>query len=124
MNRSTFIIEEQNEKFTIELYSKNDFLLVRSKPFDSYKECEKFIDTLKVHMCFQTNFCRSKNRAGQYGFEIRTCWDDLIGTSLWFQTRTGREEAMEETFLANKDAVHIGKKMHSQPAEAVLLGVA
>jgi hypothetical protein len=124
MNRSTFIIDKSTSSFNIELFSAEDFLLVRSKPFDTLRECEKFIDTLKVHMCFQTNFCRSKNKAGQFGFEIRTCWDELIGCSLWFQTREGRELAMEQAFLANKSAVYVEKKIYLSTPHVALQGVA
>ena len=125
MNRSSFIIEKGNGNFNLELYSADNYLLVRSKPFTTLRECEKFIDTLKVHMCFQTNFCRSKSRLGQYGFEIRTCWDELIGCSLWFQTREDRELAMQQAFVANKDAVFVDKKMYLQaPQQLSLLGVA
>lgn len=125
MNRSSFIIENSNGNFNLELYSADDFLVVRSKPFATRRECEKFIDILKVHMCFQTNFCRSKNRTGQYGFEIRTCWDELIGCSLWFQTREDREHGMQQAFAANKDAVYVDKKVYVQvPQQFSLLGVA
>ena len=125
MNRSSFIIENSNGNFNLELYSADDFLMVRSKQFSTLHECEKFIDILKVHMCFQTNFCRSKNRSGQYGFEIRTCWDELIGCSLWFQTREDRELAMQQAFVANKDAVFVDKKVYVQvPQQLSLLGVA
>jgi hypothetical protein len=125
MNRSSFIIENSNGNFNLELYSADDFLMVRSKQFSTLHECEKFIDILKVHMCFQTNFCRNKNRSGQYGFEIRTCWDELIGCSLWFQTREDRELAMQQAFVANKDAVFVDKKVYVQvPQQLSLLGVA
>ncbi len=125
MNRSSFIIENSNGNFNLELYSADDFLMVRSKQFSTLHECEKCIDILKVHMCFQTNFCRNKNRSGQYGFEIRTCWDELIGCSLWFQTREDRELAMQQTFVANKDAVFVDKKVYVQvPQQLSLLGVA
>ena len=125
MNRSSFIIENSNGNFNLELYSADDFLMVRSKQFSTLHECEKFIDILKVHMCFQTNFCRNKNRSGQYGFEIRTSWDELIGCSLWFQTREDRELAMQQAFVANKDAVFVDKKVYVQvPQQLSLLGVA
>jgi hypothetical protein len=125
MNRPSFIITKSNGNFNLELYSADDFLMARSKPFATLRECEKFIDILKVHMCFQTNFCRSKNRVGQYGFEIRTCWDELIGCSLWFQTREDRELAMQQTFVANKDAVYVDKKVFVQaPQQLSLLVVA
>jgi hypothetical protein len=125
MNRSSFTIEKGNGNFNLESYSADRFLLVRSKPFTTLRECEKFMDTLKVHMCFQTNFCRSKSRLGQYGFEIRTCWDELIGCSLWFQTREDRELAMQQTFVANKNAVLVDKKIYVQdPQQLSLLGVA
>jgi hypothetical protein len=125
MNRSSFIIDNSNGNFNLELYSADDFLVIRSKPFATRLECEKFMDILKVHMCFQTNFCRSKNRTGQYGFEIRTCWDELIGCSLWFQTREDRELGMQQAFVANKDAVYIDKKVYVQVSQQLsLLGVA
>lgn len=107
MKRPIYTISEVDSKFQLQLFSNNSILILESKPFNSFKECEKFLDTLRVHLCFQTNFSRSKNISGQFGFEIRTCWDDLIANSSWFSSRSEREEAMNTAFNANKNAVFV-----------------
>ncbi|MBT6236624.1 MAG: hypothetical protein HOI49_11120 [Bacteroidetes bacterium] len=126
MKRPIFYIQENNAKFHVKMHDQNDLLLLVSKSFETYRECEKFVDILRVHMRFQTNFSRRKNIAGQYGFEIRTCWDDLIATSAWFNSRQDREDAMQAAFDANTDAVFVHKTMRpvADLSMASLQGVA
>lgn len=107
MKRPTVYIQEINSLFRLQMHDGNEFLLLQSKSFGTPRECEKFVDVLRVHMRFQTNFTRCKNMAGHYGFEVRTCWDDLIATSVWFANREEREAAMQRTFDANTLAVFV-----------------
>lgn len=126
MKRPTFYIQESNAQFRLQMQDENELLLLSSKSFDTHRECEKFVDTLRVHMRFQINFSRSKNMAGQYGFEVRTCWDDLIATSAWFSSREDREAAMQSAFDANTNAVFVHTSMYNMPVAAAgsLQGVA
>lgn len=125
MKRPTFYIRENNAQFHLEMQDENGLQVLQSKEFDKARECEKFVDVLRVHMRFQTNFSRSKNMAGQYGFEIRTCWDDLIATSAWFNNREDREAAMQGAFDANTNAVFVHTYMHrALHKETSLQGVA
>lgn len=112
MKKSIYTIIENEALFMLNLKSEEDQLILSSKSFNSFRECEKFLDTLRVHMCFQTNFCRSKNAEGMFGFEIRTCWDDLIAQSKWFSSRADREEAMRLAFDGNKSAVFMHTPMY------------
>ncbi|MFB1004723.1 MAG: hypothetical protein QMC70_11375 [Bacteroidia bacterium] len=112
MKRPTFYIQESKAQFLLKMQDENELLLLSSKTFNTALECEKFVDILRVHMRFQTNFSRSKNRAGQYGFEVRTCWDDLIAKSAWFNTRQDREAAMQAAYDANTHAVFLHTDMH------------
>ena len=105
MKRPTFYIQESKAQYLLKMQDENELLLLSSKTFNTAIECEKFVDILRVHMRFQTNFSRSKNMAGQYGFEVRTCWDDLIAKSAWFNTRQDREAAMQSAYIANTHAV-------------------
>ncbi len=105
MKRPTFYIQESKAQFLLKMQDENELLLLSSKKFNTALECKKFVDILRVHMRFQTNFSRSKNIVGQYGFEIRTCWDDLIAKSAWYNTRQDREVAMQTAFDTNKHAV-------------------
>ncbi len=105
MKKSTYVIRKKEEKYSLQLFNENKIFMLESKNFDSYKSCKKFLDILRVHLYFQTNFSRSKNRAGQFGFEIRTCWDELIASSSWFSSREERESFMSATFKCSKNAV-------------------
>ncbi|MDB4161741.1 hypothetical protein N9772_05185 [Bacteroidia bacterium] len=105
MKRPTFYIQESKTQYLLKMQDENELLLLSSKTFNTAIECEKFVDILRVHMRFQTNFSRSKNMAGQYGFEVRTCWDDLIAKSAWFNTRQDREVAMQSAYIANTHAL-------------------
>lgn len=122
--RPIYTIENSEGKFTLHLYSEDSFLILKSKPFDSFKLCEKFLDTLRVHLCFQTNFSRSKNLAGQYGFDIRTCWDDLVASSTWFADRNEREAIMKLAFDANKNAVFVHTSIYKEVQDLDLQEVA
>ncbi|MBT8326093.1 MAG: hypothetical protein KJP21_00130 [Bacteroidia bacterium] len=116
MKKPTYTIIEHEDGFNLRLLNENDELILGSTNYTTFKECEKFLATLKVHMCFQTNFCRTKNAKGKFGFEIRTCWDDLIAISNQYETRNEREEAMLEAFDSNKKAVFIyGKHPIQKP---------
>jgi len=112
MNRPTFYIQKNNTQYALQLHDAQDNLLLSSKFFADFRRCEKFLDELRVHMCFQTNFSRCKNQQGLFGFEIRTCWDDLVASSIWFTSRKERETAMQVTFQANKNAIFIHTRMH------------
>lgn len=105
MNRPSFTIQPQELGFSMLLIDPRGEEMLRSKKFPSYSTCEKFLSDLKVHMCFHSNFYRTKSPGGSYGFEIRTCWDELIATSRSFETREEREAAMQLTFKINKHAV-------------------
>ncbi len=124
MKKSTYTITKRNEQFRLQLYTADALLILESKPFDTFRACQKFLDTLRVHLCFQTNFSRAKNRAGQYGFDIRTCWDDLIASSSWFARRKEREEIMQSTFDANKNAVFVHTSFSLKRESTVLQEVA
>ncbi len=105
MKKPIYTIIEHEQGFNLRLLSEEGELILGSNNYASFRECEKFLATLKVHMCFQTNFCRTKNAGGKFGFEIRTCWDDLIAISKQYETREEREEGMHEAFSSNKKAV-------------------
>jgi uncharacterized protein YegP (UPF0339 family) len=105
MKRPTFTINQNNFGYEISLLDPNKEIMLTSKKHPNYKSCEKFLATLKVHMCFHSNFCRTKNMVGKYGFEVRTCWDELIATSRMFNSREEREDGMQDVFKANKDAI-------------------
>ncbi|MDB4107564.1 hypothetical protein N8368_02765 [Bacteroidia bacterium] len=124
MKRPTYTISEIDSQFRLQLFVEDASLILESKCFNTFRECEKFLATLKVHLCFQTNFCRSKNDGGQYGFEIRTCWDDLIAQSSWFADRIEREDAMNLAFTANKTAEFIHTSVFIAPVNNDLLEVA
>jgi hypothetical protein len=124
MKRPIYTITQEQLKFHLQLFDEKENLILTGKGFDTFRECEKFLATLRVHLCFQTNFSRSKNMGGQYGFEIRTCWDDLISTSSWFANRPEREDAMEAAFKANKDAIFIHTNIHQKAPSLELLEVA
>ena len=112
MKKPTFRIQEENSAYTIQMYDDKNHFLLESKEFTNYKSCQEFIDRLRVHMCFQTNFSRCKNDQGLFGFEIRTCWDDLIASSAWYISREKREKAMNITFQCNKEAIFIHTMLH------------
>lgn len=125
MTRPTVYIQKFDSLFRLQMHDVNQFLLLQSKSFETARECENFVDVLRVHMRFQTNFSRCKNMAGHYGFEVRTCWDDLIATSAWFANREEREAAMQRTFDANTLAVFVHTSMHTaKPASVHWQGVA
>ena len=107
MKKPTFRIQEENSAYTIQMYDDKNHFLLESKEFTNYESCQEFIDRLRVHMCFQTNFSRCKNDQGLFGFEIRTCWDDLIASSAWYISREKREKAMNIAFQCNKEAIFI-----------------
>ncbi len=121
MKRPSFTINQNNFGFELALLNSDQFLVLKSKKFPNYKSCEKFLATLKVHMCFHANFCRTKNISGNYGFEIRTCWDELIATSIQYASRELREEAMQEAFAANKNAIFVHKPLNSHNQEDLML---
>jgi hypothetical protein len=112
MNRPGFYIQESKAQFVLKMQDENELLLLSSNTFTTFLECEKFVDILRMHMRFQTNFSRSKSIGGQYGFEVRTCWDDLIAKSAWFNTRQDREAAMQAAYLANTYAVLLHPDSH------------
>ncbi|MFT4597984.1 MAG: hypothetical protein ACI95K_000802 [Lentimonas sp.] len=114
MKRSIYTITEKNDQFFLQLFDEKENLILKSKSFETFQLCEKFLATLRLHLCFQTNFSRSKNMSGQFGFEIRTCWDELIGSSMWFASRQEREDAMQLAFHLNKDAVFVHTSMYQK----------
>ena len=75
-------------------------------------------------MRFQTNFCRSKNLTGQYGFEVRTCWDELIATSTWFATMEERADAMYSAFDCNTNAIFVHTNLYQEVPSIALVNVA
>jgi hypothetical protein len=114
MKKPTFRIQEENSAYTIQMYDDKNHFLLESKEFTNYKSCQEFIDRLRVHMCFQTNFSRCKNDQDLFGFEIRTCWDDLIASSAWYISREKRERAMNIAFQCNKEAIFIHTPLHEK----------
>lgn len=114
MKKPTFRIQEENSAYTIQMYDDKSHFVLDSKEFTNYKSCLEFIDRLRVHMCFQTNFSRCKNDQGLFGFEIRTCWDDLIASSAWYISREKREDAMNKAFQCNKEAIFIHTNIHTK----------
>lgn len=124
MKRPIYTIHQENSTFLLQLFDEKENLILTGKAFNTFKECEKFLATLRVHLCFQTNFSRSKNTSGQYGFEIRTCWDDLIASSSWYANRQEREDAMQQAFALNKDANFVHTSIYQTAPEPMLLEVA
>ena len=124
MKRPIYTITENASEYRLQLFNSDAILILESKTFDTYRACEKFLDTLRVHLRFQTNFSRAKNMTGQYGFDIRTCWDDLIASSAWFSTREEREFIMEGVFAANTDAVFVHTSIFQSAPELILQEVA
>ena len=114
MKKPTFRIQEENSAYTIQMYDDKNHFVLESKEFTNYKSCQEFIDRLRVHMCFQTNFSRCKNDQDLFGFEIRTCWDDLIASSAWYISREKRERAMNIAFQCNKEAIFIHTPLHEK----------
>lgn len=112
MKKPTFRIREENSAYSIQMYDDKSHFVLESKEFTNYESCHEFIDRLRVHMCFQTNFSRCKNDQGLFGFEIRTCWDDLIASSAWYISREKREKAMNIAFQCNKEAIFIHTMLH------------
>lgn len=109
-----FQIEKNNSSYSLQMFDKNENFILKSKIFKDYKSCLDFLDRLRIHMCFQTNFSRCKNNHGLFGFEIRTCWDDLIASSGWYMSREKRENAMNNAFQCNKEAIFIHTKIYTK----------
>jgi hypothetical protein len=109
-----FQIEKNNSSYKLQMFDENEHFILESKAFKDYKSCLEFLDRLRIHMCFQTNFSRCKNDHGLFGFEIRTCWDDLIASSGWYISREKRENAMNKAFQCNKEAIFIHTKIHTK----------
>ena len=107
MMKPTFQITKNKSRYTLQMYDEGEHFILESKAFYDFKSCLDFLDRLRVHMCFQTNFSRCKNNQGLFGFEIRTCWDDLIASSGWYISREKREYAMNKAFQCNKEAIFI-----------------
>ena len=118
MNKAYFTIARNDITFAVQLFTADHQPLLVSKHFPTYRSCERFIADLKLHLCFHANFYRTKRTSGAYGFDIRTCWDELIATSTPYFTRMDREDAMQTVFAANKEAVFIHTSIQQQ--EAVL----
>jgi hypothetical protein len=114
MKRPIYTIEERDANFHLELYDPSVNLLLTSKSFTTFKECQKFVDVLRLHMRFQTNYVRSKNDTGQYGFEIRTCWDELIAVSTWFATLEERADAMLTAYDCNEIAAFVHTNIYTE----------
>ena len=114
MKKPTFRIQEENSAYSIQMYDAKSHFVLESKEFTNYESCQEFIDRLRVHMCFQTNFSRCKNDQDLFGFEIRTCWDDLIASSAWYISREKRERAMNIAFQCNKEAIFIHTPLHEK----------
>lgn len=122
--KSIYTIESRDNEYFLQLYSSEGFLIIESQPFKSFKLCQKYLDTLRVHLCFQTNFSRTKNLTGQYGFDIRTCWDDKVASSGWYADRAEREKAMNLAFDSNKKAVFMHSNKYKNTYELDLQEVA
>lgn len=106
MNKAYYTISNQDLIFRLELYSEDGDLLLRTKKFPTYKSCSKFLQSLKVHLCFQVNFLRTK-MGDAYNFQIRTCWDELIAEGESQPYFSLREEAMQKVVAASKEAVFL-----------------
>ncbi len=104
MNKPFYTITENDNRFCLELFDRNCNLIIASKAFERYKDCYEFLDRVKLHMCFQTNFCRKRFDNGCFGFEVRTCWDDLVAESKQYLTRQEREDGMLDALNASKNA--------------------
>ncbi len=105
MKKPIYNITRSDSMFQLQLFDNYKNIVLTSKTFNTYQECSVFFDTLRVQMRFQTNFFRSKSKDGLFGFEIRTCWDELIASSSWFATRDERASAMQKTFDTNRMAI-------------------
>jgi hypothetical protein len=114
MKRPIYTIEEHRSTFRLELYDREVNLLLISKSFTAFRDCQKFVDILRLHMHFQTNYVKTKNDTGQYGFEVRTCWDELIATSTWFATMEERADGMQNAFASNTDAIFVHTNLYTE----------
>ena len=114
MKRPIYTIEERGSTFHLELYDQEVNLLVTSKSFSTFKECHQFLDTLRLHKHFQTNYVKTKNDTGQYGFEVRTCWDELIASSTWFASIEERSDGLQAAFACNTSAVFVNTNMYTE----------
>ena len=56
-----FQIEKNNSSYKLQMFDENEHFILESKAFKDYKSCLEFLDRLRIHMCFQTNFSRCKN---------------------------------------------------------------
>jgi len=104
MNNAFFYIEQADSNFKINLTNFNGQTILIGKEMDSKFGYKKYFQSMKTHLCFQTNYNRIRNLDGTFGFEVRTCWDELIGESISFTTRDERDAAMTEIFNSNKVA--------------------
>jgi hypothetical protein len=104
MSNAFFYLERTELGFRINLTNFNGQTILLGKEVEAKHDYKKNLQSLKTHLCFQTNYSRVRNLDDSYAFEVRTCWDELIGESISFATRLERDNAMDEIFSSNKVA--------------------
>ena len=104
MNNAFFYLQHTTEQFSVNLTNFLGETILLGREIDKKFDYRKQLQALKTHLCFHSNYHKTKSCKGFYGFEIRTCWDELIAQSIFFETREERDNAMNEVFQANKVA--------------------
>lgn len=104
MSSPFFYVQKSQIGFSINLTNFSGETVLIGKSVDSKYDFNKCLQALKTHLCFNSNYCRTRSADGYYSFEIRTCWDELIAQSILFESRDSRESTMHEVFSANKVA--------------------
>lgn len=104
MNTPFYSIEKLTNGYQIELCVERGFPLLTSKQFNSLEEAQDLLQQIRLHVNIQTNINRKTYNDGTFGFEVRTCWDDLLAVSQTYYSRNDREEAMIKTLELSKKA--------------------
>ena len=103
-----YTISQDYKGYVVTFITKEGDALLNSLPFECINKAPDVIQKVKLHICFQSNFVRKTYGLNAFGFEVRTCWDDLVAESIIFNTRQEIEEAMYDAQNASKKAQYSG----------------
>lgn len=104
MQNTFFYLQRTGYSFSINLTNFLGETILIGRETEIKHDYRKYLQSLKTHLFFSSNYYRVKSSKGTYAFEIRTCWDELLAQSIFFETREQREMAMKDIFEANKVA--------------------
>jgi hypothetical protein len=104
MYTPVYSIQKSTKGYQIELCLERGNPLLTSKPFSSLAGAQDLLQQIRLHVNIQTNFNRKTYEDGAFGFEVRTCWDDLLAVSQRYYTRKDREDAMIRTLELSRKA--------------------